>query len=169
MTLLYQPDGELLAVDRIDGSAHGYDNPGNGSYPTPYLAVDSGGNAYLTGFVSNVGTATDFVTVKYAPATVDVPGRDPIARNRALALRNIHPNPLSELGAADIVLPEAGPVSLEIFDLNGARRATLWDRVRVSAGSYRVPLDVTGLGEGVYFLTLRTSGGRESARVVVLH
>jgi uncharacterized delta-60 repeat protein len=167
VTLLYQPDGELIGTHRIDGSAHGYDNPGNGSYPTPYLAVDSGGNAYLTGFVSNTGTATDFVTVKYAPATVNV--RDvPSAAKGVSMLRNVEPNPLRGAGVAEIVLPEAAPVSLEIFDLHGARRATLWDRPRQSVGSHRVPLDVSGLAEGVYFLALSTAGRRESVRIVVL-
>lgn len=61
MTLKYNSAGELLWAKSYDGPAAGED-------AATALAVDRGGNVYVTGGSAGAGTGGDFATVKYDPA-----------------------------------------------------------------------------------------------------
>jgi hypothetical protein len=65
-TVKYAPDGQLLWQSRYDGPGHLHDRP----YPDApsSLAVDSNGNAYVTG-ESWGGGSYDYATVKYVSPT----------------------------------------------------------------------------------------------------
>jgi uncharacterized delta-60 repeat protein len=63
-TVKYAPNGDTLWVRRYNG-------PGNGYEWASALALDSGGNVYVTGFSDSIaspfGGYPDYATVKYAP------------------------------------------------------------------------------------------------------
>ncbi len=60
LTIKYSPDGEELWVRRFNGPAHGWDG-------ATAMALDSGGNIYVTGYSEGAGTNYDYATIKYSP------------------------------------------------------------------------------------------------------
>jgi len=60
-TVKYDRNGNEIWVRRYNGPASGSDKP----YA---LAVDSSGNAYVTGRTLGIGTAGDYATIKYRPS-----------------------------------------------------------------------------------------------------
>jgi hypothetical protein len=89
-----------------------------------------------------------------------------------LALHQNHPNPFNPSTVISYYLPEASPVTLEIFDLSGKLIARLRDGVRENRGTHSVEwrgMDDAGraVSSGVYFYRLRA--GRETlSRKLVL-
>lgn len=64
-TVKYTADGVQQWVARYDGSSHDWDE-------AKALAVDASGNVLVTGRSEGVGTASDFVTIKYTTDGVQV-------------------------------------------------------------------------------------------------
>jgi hypothetical protein len=82
------------------------------------------------------------------------------------ALDQNYPNPFNPATTISYDLPEAGPVSLKIYDLLGSEVATLVDDNQ-GAGRHEVLFDATGLPSGVYFYRLK-AGWYTSTRKLVL-
>jgi len=59
-TIKYSPSGDTLWVRRYDG-------PANSDDQANAIALDTGGNAYVTGFSVGTGTLYDYATIKYSP------------------------------------------------------------------------------------------------------
>lgn len=167
-TLAYSPDGQLTGEDRIDGSAHGYDQPGASSFPSRCLAVDAQRNLYMTGFVSNNVTFSDFVTAKYAPAVTGI--QDPALASppRLAWLGALSPNPLVRSGTVELNLAGESPVTLLLYDPRGSVVRRILTSDRMAAGNHRVPLETTGLARGTYFLRLTAQQLADTRKVVVL-
>jgi len=81
--------------------------------------------------------------------------------------------PLGELtysisaGNLRYVLPTAGQVKIELFDLLGRRAALILETFQ-NAGQYAVPFDDRGLPSGTYFLRLTTPAGAQTAKVALV-
>jgi serine protease len=77
-----------------------------------------------------------------------------------------YPNPFNPVTTISYAIPEAGKVSLKIFDLLGREILTLVDRDQ-TAGTYRESFDASRLPSGVYFYKL-TSGNFSDAKKMIL-
>lgn len=117
------------------------------------------------------GTIADIGALDYDQGTSDVPevaGGGPAA---VLLLGN-RPEPVSSTTAILYRDPDAGPVRLTVYDLEGRMVRTLVDRVQ-AAGPHQVEFDGRddqgrALASGVYFYHLVTSGREESRRLTIL-
>jgi hypothetical protein len=59
-TVKYGPEGNQVWARRYNGASNGEDR-------AAALAVDDGGNVYVTGYSSSSGTLRDYLTIKYLP------------------------------------------------------------------------------------------------------
>ncbi|RMH45676.1 MAG: T9SS C-terminal target domain-containing protein [Alphaproteobacteria bacterium] len=65
-------------------------------------------------------------------------------------------------------LPEAGPVSLEVYDVLGRRVARLLDRDPREAGWHAVRFDATGLASGIYFYRVEMGRQRQVRKMLLV-
>ncbi len=72
-----------------------------------------------------------------------------------------YPNPFNPGTVIRYQIPEAGYVSLKVYDLLGREDATLVEEVK-PAGSYEIEFDGSKLSSGVYFYKLSATGGAGS-------
>jgi hypothetical protein len=80
------------------------------------------------------------------------------------------PNPIRPGARVELALPQAGVVSLGLYDIRGRLVRPLIERTSLSAGAHSLALARGGepLAPGVYFYRLLTAGGAASGRVVVV-
>jgi hypothetical protein len=78
-----------------------------------------------------------------------------------------YPNPFNPQTTIEFVMPAAGHVTLDVYNVNGERVATVVDGVR-NAGRNTVPFNAEGLASGVYFYRLRGNGFSEMKKMVLL-
>ena len=89
----------------------------------------------------DAGTLT---AVRAEPSTL--PGKFELQQN--------YPNPFNPSTQISFSIPQAGNVSLKIYNVLGQEVATLMDGVK-SAQTYNVTFDASKLSSGVYFYTLK--------------
>ena len=82
-------------------------------------------------------------------------------------LSNNYPNPFNPVTTFTYQLPEASPVSLHIYDLNGKLVLDFNDGIR-SAGRYEIILTATGLSSGTYFCVFSAGSFQTSKKVMLL-
>ena len=85
----------------------------------------------------------------------------------AFAITKLYPNPASDVLNIALTLPQAGEVTLELYDLSG-RVVSSKNIQAVSAGELSEKLDVSGLANGVYTLRATQMNETTSERVVVV-
>jgi len=109
------------------------------------------------------GSISPVRTVRVVSATA-VPG----AGAADFALESVRPNPAVGTFTVSFVLPEAGPVKLEVFDVSG-RRVLARDLAAQGAGPQQVTLGAgRTLSPGIYVVRLSQAGRAASTRVVTL-
>src|SRR5437867_4810009 len=103
-----------------------YNGPGNSSDIASSIAIDSFGNAFVTGQSYGGVTGNDYATIKYAlqltgvtPTSLDPPA-NPV-------LYNNYPNPFNPTTRVRFSIPARmyGRTSLRVYDLLGREVATL--------------------------------------------
>ena len=112
----------------------------------------------------------DFTLYDAAGGAVDVPILLPGGAGRELALGQSHPNPFSRETSIRFALPAAGPVDLSVFDVRGARIATLVHGA-LGEGEHLATWDGRSLdggraAPGVYFYKLHTEHGQRVKKMV---
>jgi hypothetical protein len=75
-----------------------------------------------------------------------------------LTLGNNYPNPYNNQTLIPFVVPESGPVRLDIYNTSGVLIRTLVNE-NFPTGYYEVPFNGAGLASGVYFYRLITNQG----------
>ncbi|MCF8240379.1 MAG: T9SS type A sorting domain-containing protein, partial [Melioribacteraceae bacterium] len=78
-----------------------------------------------------------------------------------------YPNPFNPTTVINYQLPEAGFVTLKVYDVLGREVTTLVNR-EMSAGKYQVELDASKLSTGVYFYQLKTGNLLEIKKMLLL-
>lgn len=86
----------------------------------------------------------------------------------SFAQLSIFPNPLSSNGRMNISLEHSSRVSIVLCDAFGRTIAMLADEQQ-TAGVRTVPLDVSTLATGLYFVTLTTTQGSVTQRILIDH
>lgn len=92
-----------------------------------------------------------------APATSDTPpAADKTATNEAIAV-NIFPNPFQQVTNVDLQIKEEGNVTVEVFDTQQKKVATLLSS-SLPSGSHRTSLDTKNLPAGTYAVKVTHNG-----------
>jgi len=92
---------------------------------------------------------------------------DPVPAPVPFALAQSIPNPAHSSAMIRFALPEAGPVTLSVYDIQGRRVATLLDHVFQEPGRHDVPVRTDRWKPGVYLYRLE-AGGRSATRKMVV-
>lgn len=85
----------------------------------------------------------------------------------AFVVEPVFPNPVTGRASVAYVLPESGPVVVEVFDAVGRRVATLADGPEL-AGRHQATWDTAGAAPGVYLVRVRAAGASAAQRVSVV-
>lgn len=83
------------------------------------------------------------------------------------ALNQNYPNPFNPTTNISFNIPDNGEVTLEVFNIQGQRVATLVDGFR-SAGEYSVTFDASNMASGVYTYRLSTENSVQVKRMVLI-
>ncbi len=90
-----------------------------------------------------------------------------VATERPTEKPTIYPNPLSDgQGVLDYGVFEDGPVSAQIFAADGRMVQNLMYQEFHFRGPHQLPIDLTGVAPGVYFIRLTTQYGFTTLRMV---
>ena len=77
-----------------------------------------------------------------------------------------YPNPFNKSVMVEYALPQSGPANIYVTDLKGVVVSKLLSETNHSSGLHHLPANFENLAEGMYIITLDTSLGRKSLRVV---
>lgn len=122
-----------------------------------YLALGPDGRLYGSGGSGIYRTTTPIIT-SIGTQGEDLPDEFHLYQN--------YPNPFNPTTTISFQIPEAGHVSVRIFDVTGREVVTLIDE-KLAAGVYEKRFDASGLASGVFFCRLQ-SGNSSMTRKLVL-
>jgi hypothetical protein len=150
-TVKYDAWGNQVWVARYNGLWNFSDQANS-------LAVDGGGNVYVTGGSLSSGTYYDYATIKYSngnianwlPVEATVLGQ-PLPQE--FALHQNYPNPFNAQTAISFQLSANSHVRLIVYDTAGRLVETLVEGWR-SAGEHKLTFDASHLPSGMYFARL---------------
>lgn len=81
---------------------------------------------------------------------------------------HIYPNPASKKLSVEYYLPKTTDVNLVLYRINGLLEKTIIGNERQSNGKYQKNVDVSGLKEGLYFLSMSSSNYRQNEKFTIL-
>ncbi|AXJ01992.1 Por secretion system C-terminal sorting domain-containing protein [Cyclonatronum proteinivorum] len=104
-----------------------------------------------------------FISIAVPTAT------EPVSENPlAFRLHQNYPNPFNPVTVISYQLPEAAEVSLEVFNLQGQRVATLIADEHRHAGTHQHHFDGSSLSSGIYLYRLRAGSYTETRKMTLL-
>ena len=111
-----------------------------------------------------IATQTKKVIVSETDVTINE-DTEAIGEGKSVKEFLVYPNPTTGQFTADVTLPEAGNISINIFNFsNNTLMAT--ERARGDE-NYSIPFDISGMPTGVYAVVLETPYGTSLRKVVV--
>lgn len=100
-----------------------------------------------------------FVYSNTIEVTIEVPVNYNLAQN--------YPNPFNPSTKISFSIPEAGHVTLKIYNLLGVEVATLIDE-NMSGGKHQIEFDGRSLGSGVYFYTMKAGEFTQTRKMMMV-
>jgi VWFA-related protein len=91
----------------------------------------------------------------------------PVAQPREFALYQATPNPFNNITGISFAVPDAGRITLIIYDVNGRRVETLVDGWR-EAGIHDVTFDASELASGVYLYRLKAGSHIATKKMILI-
>ncbi len=101
-----------------------------------------------------------------APETDELPAAASAALPTELSVTSA-PNPATHRAALTLAVPEAGPVTVTLYDVRGRELAVALNR-ELEAGTHTVGLDVSGLASGVYIVQAQSASQVAVRRITVV-
>lgn len=124
------------------------------------LAVGDDGALYVGGQFISAGGRPAAGLARWRGPLLEVADDAMIAGVSALELP--YPNPMHRFGEVMLHLASKGKVRLTLCDLLGQEVRTLFSQSDLDEGAHAIPIDVSALPEGAYYLLLETSSGRST-------
>jgi hypothetical protein len=121
--------------------------------------LDSDGN-------DEILSISDDMLYIYGLQPTDINDDNPITPDHPYLLSN-YPNPFNSSTTIECGLPEAGPVTIEIYDLLGRRVEIMVDDEK-EAGHHRVVWDAGDRSSGIYFYKITSGEFSDTRRMVLL-
>ena len=163
LTIAYDSMGVNQWIDRRDGSAHNSDIAKS-------MVIDSSDNLFLTGFITEIGSYINFVTIKYSLTT----GINFISNqiSEKFALQQNYPNPFNPVTKIKFEIPQdikrvTQYVKLIIYDALGKELQVLVNEI-LNAGLYETEFNGNNFASGVYFYKLESGDFVETKRMILL-
>ncbi len=124
-------------------------------------------NTRIASFRLPVSNAAADATAEAGVAATDqlTLGVDEVPTEFGLAQN--HPNPFNPTTLVNFTMPQAGHVSVKVYNLLGQEVATLVNEVR-DAGSHVVNFDAAGLSSGVYLYVMQSAEFTATRRMTLL-
>ena len=85
----------------------------------------------------------------------------------AFAVDQNSPNPFNPSTSIGFTIPEAGNVSVDVFNVAGQKIDTLVDDV-MNAGHHNITWDASGFSNGVYFYTVEAGEFSKTMKMTLL-
>ncbi len=147
-------------------------------FPEPFYSLNNDFGLVPAGFVPDPLTSLDLPPVAALEWYLAHPVKPGVAVQAseaaqiavlpaAFALEQNYPNPFNPQTTIRYDLPEAGHVTLSVFDVSGHLVARLADGEQ-AAGSYSRTWNAAGNPSGLYFCELRTASFRQIRRMLLL-
>ena len=114
--------------------------------------LSSAGGHLADGGAANINAADQLIAS-------DVPTEFAVEQN--------YPNPFNPTTMINFAVPEAGHVSVKVYNMLGQEVATLVNEVR-DAGNHTVTFDAAGLTNGVYLYVMESGSFSETRRMTLL-
>lgn len=171
LTVMYKvANGDLQDSTTFNTSGQDDNNVNN-------IAIDDGGNIYLSGYSvmnNSVTSATtmninsSMLTMKYAGVLSKSHGKssEKITKTE-FSLNQNFPNPFNPVTVISFSITEAAHVTLRIFDITGREVLELVNE-NLEAGNHSVQFNGSNLSSGVYFYQLKANGVKDIRRMILL-
>ncbi|MCH7496519.1 MAG: T9SS type A sorting domain-containing protein, partial [Candidatus Marinimicrobia bacterium] len=143
-----------------------YEGPENSSDVAAALALDAAGNVYVTGS-SQRGGSSVYTTIMYVQTPPVSVAPEPGGPPRSYRLAQNYPNPFNPVTTLRFDLPQAGQMTLVIYDLLG-QEVRRWDILFQSAGYHQVIWDASSVASGVYLYRLEAGDFVQTRKMLLL-
>jgi len=164
---------ESPAADFDYFTVYGSNTDSFGAAAVVDYSVAPGMDVTASPYVFYFVTATDFSGNEGKPARINtLTGAGGTPSSYVLSVRN-YPNPFNPRTTVSYTVPSRGVVTVAVYDVGGARVATLLDKVDRAAGVYSMEWDGhadngTTVSSGVYFARIEHSSGTRTKKMVLL-
>lgn len=92
---------------------------------------------------------------------------DEIKKPYEFALRGNYPNPFNPTTQIEFTIAETSNVTLEVFNIQGQRVATLLDEIK-SAGVHTASFDASSLSTGLYLYRLKAGSYTDVRKMILI-